>query len=83
MTLNPHQLLTSPEWLDQQVGSIMEAWLTRETNPNQCRFCNNSLDWEADPAERFCDNDCEEAFEAVQEARVAIGERDLRQRGYD
>jgi hypothetical protein len=35
------------------------------------------------PAEKFCSEECEDRFETVMDARIAIGKRDLQQRGYD
>lgn len=69
--------------LDQQIGSLLEAWYTRDVDEDQCRFCNERLDEPAPAQERFCDDECEDAFEKVFEARLAIGKRDLEQRGYD
>lgn len=76
MNLNDQQL-------DQVVGSLLEAWTTREVPADHCRFCNESLDEEPLPDRRFCDESCEADFEKVLEARIALGERDLEQRGYD
>lgn len=69
--------------LDQVLGSLLEAWTTREVPSDQCRFCNDVLDEERLPDRQFCDKSCEEDFEKVVEARIALGERDLEQRGYD
>lgn len=77
----PFVHLTNTEDLDWLIGSILEMWLTRNTDPDQCQFCNGTLNYAAEPAERFCDDECQAAFEQVQEARTAIGERDLDQWG--
>jgi transposase-like protein len=70
--------------LDQQLGSLLEAWTTRDVPSNQCRFCNEQLfEPVDDPAEQFCDCDCADAFETVLDTRIALGNRDLHQRGYD
>jgi hypothetical protein len=70
--------------LDQQLGSLLEAWATRDVAPDQCRFCNERLAEPVDdPTERFCDDDCEAGFGTVVDARVVLGKRDLDQRGYD
>jgi hypothetical protein len=70
--------------LDQQLGSLLEAWTTRDVPACQCRFCNEQLfEPVDDPAEQFCDCDCADAFETVLDARIALGNRDLHQRGYD
>lgn len=75
--------LNDPRHLDQQIGSLLEAWINRSVEDNQCRFCNDALDEPKPPSERYCDDECESAFEKVMDARVAIGNRDLEQRGYD
>lgn len=72
---------TGRNLLDQQIGSYMEAWINRDTGEN-CRFCNEHVG-DVPPDERFCDAECEEEFNRVMEARIAIGERDMDQRGYD
>lgn len=69
--------------LDQQIGSIIEAWTTRDVADDQCRFCNEELDEAEPPDERFCSDDCEDDFRQVMDARIAIGKRDMDQRGYD
>lgn len=72
-----------PTRLDQQLGSLLESWVNRDLPADRCRFCNEQLDEEQPPEDRYCDEDCEERFEAVLEARLAIGKRDIQQRGYD
>jgi hypothetical protein len=75
--------MTLPK-LDQQLGSIMEAWTTRDVAADQCRFCNERLEEPTDdPSERFCSASCADDFETVMDARIALGRRDLEQRGYD
>lgn len=69
--------------LDQAIGSIIKAWTTRDVDDDQCRFCNERLDEPKPPAERYCDETCEERMDKVFEARIAIGKRDMAQRGYD
>ena len=82
--MNPYEVLSSPEWLDQNLGSVLEAWATRDVAADQCRFCNETLDAPTDdPTERFCSASCSEHFETVMGARIALGKRDLDQRGYD
>lgn len=77
---------TEPYWqssLDQQIGSIIEGWTTRETG-GYCRFC--ALEYvgdDVDPSEQFCSDECEEHFQTVGKARILIGQRDMAQRGYD
>lgn len=72
--------------LDQQIGSLLEAWATRDVEG--CRFCGASLDADRDPPEQFCDDErpwgeCKTEFGKVMTARLAFGERDLEQRGFD
>ena len=67
--------------LDQQIGSILEAWITRDTD-GVCRFCNSHVG-DVAPDERFCTDECKDRFEKVLDARIALGKRDLQQRGYD
>lgn len=67
--------------LDQQIGSILEAWINRDTK-GVCRFCNEPVG-DVAPDERFCNDECKDRFETVMDARIAIGKRDLQQRGYD
>ena len=70
--------------LDQRIGSLLEAWATRDVAADQCRFCNETLDTPTeDPSERFCSESCSEHFGTVMDARIAISKRDLDQRGYD
>jgi hypothetical protein len=69
--------------LDQQIGSILEAWINRDVDDDQCRFCNEQLDEPAPPGDRYCDDECEAAMDQVFDARIAIGKRDMEQRGYD
>lgn len=73
----------SPSQLDQQLGSILEGWINRDVRDDQCRFCNAQLDDEKPAADRYCDEECEEDFGTVMQARLALGRRDLNQRGYD
>jgi len=68
--------------LDQLIGSLLENWLTRDTG-NRCRFCNLELGDPREPGDRFCSARCKEDFNKVFEARLAIGKRDLDQRGFD
>lgn len=74
---------TGRNQLDQQIGSLLEAWINRDVPSDRCRFCNEPLDDSEPPAARYCDESCEEAFDQVLEARLAIGRRDLDQRGFD
>lgn len=69
--------------LDQKIGSLLEAWINRPTGEANCRFCEEPLEEEKPANKRYCSDDCEKALRKVMEARIAIGERDLQQRGYD
>lgn len=71
------------ERLDQFIGSMLEAWINRDVDEDQCRFCNERLEEPKSAAERYCSVECEQRMETVLEARVAIGKRDMEQRGYD
>lgn len=76
---------STPYWtndLDQHIGSLIEAWTSRDTG-EYCRFCAQEHVGAVDPSERFCSEECEEAFRTVMEARFAIGRRDMDLRGYD
>ena len=68
------------DW-DQWIGSILERWLTTNL-PGRCRFCRKPVTTE-DPTVMFCSIECKKNWELVQAARIAIGKRDLKQRGYD
>lgn len=74
--MNPHEL-------DQAIGSQLEAWINRDVDEDQCRFCNDTLEAPEPPESRYCNDYCESALEKVLEARNVIGKRDLAQRGYD
>jgi hypothetical protein len=71
--------------VDQQLGSILENWYTRDVPDGHCRFCNERHG--DDPIEqgqqRFCDEGCHDQFKKVFQARLALGNRDMDQRGFD
>jgi hypothetical protein len=72
--------------LDQQIGSLLEAWATRDVEG--CRFCGASLDSEPELSEQFCDDErpwgeCKTEYGKVMTARLAFSKRDLEQRGFD
>jgi hypothetical protein len=71
--------------LDQQLGSLIEAWYTRDVPDGHCQFCNEAIDGEpvTKGAHEYCDDSCRDDLEQVLQARLVIGERDLEQRGYD
>lgn len=82
MATGPPETPYAVSQLDQTIGSQLEAWLTRETG-DYCRFCATVLVGDVEPEERFCSESCEEDYQLVRDARIAIGKRDLEQRGYD
>lgn len=68
---------------DQTIGSILERWLTTPCK-GKCRFCRQPLeDLDVEPNEQFCSLNCKNDWHKVMRARIAIGQRDLRQRGHD
>jgi len=76
--------VNSQSEMNHDLGSLLEAWTTRDS-PG-CAFCNApSPDYTSEDTggREFCDEDCKEGFEKVIEARLALGRRDLEQRGYD
>jgi len=68
---------------DQVLGSILERWLTTRVK-GRCRFCRQLL---PNPTvhikDQFCDEKCRGNWQKVMEARLVIGKRDFKQRGYD
>ena len=78
-------LFASMPWINENVGSMMDAQLLRFKEPNQCRQCGK-ID-EALRAkkveERFCSEKCSKEWHALLDTRVAQGLHDLRTRGYD
>lgn len=68
--------------IDAQIGSLLERWITIETG-EYCRFCRTERVPDEPIQDRFCSEDCEQAFETVLNARLEIGKRDMDQRGYD
>lgn len=85
MTFDPYAFNTvASDWIDVHIGSLLEAWLTRDT-PG-CDYCNEPLiegETLRDAGLKFCDEACRVDYETVRETRLMIGERDLRQRGFD
>lgn len=68
--------------IDEMIGSLLENWLTRKCK-GQCRFCGNVVSQNLYPKEQFCSEQCKANWQKVMEARVVIGERDLKRRGFD
>ena len=70
--------------INRQLGSLLERWYTRDT-PG-CAFCNvpdPAFTHEDTGAREFCDDECRQDFERIVNARLAVGKRDMAQRGYD
>jgi predicted esterase YcpF (UPF0227 family) len=68
---------------DQLIGSILGRWLTTPVK-GKCRFCRKTLpNPNVKPADQFCSTECKANWQKVMEARIVIGKRDLKQRGYD
>jgi hypothetical protein len=72
--------------LNAQIGSILEGWLL-EGVTGACQFCREDLGPDDDTVTKgelvFCSEECREDWKTVQEARLALGKRDLEQRGFD
>lgn len=67
--------------IDQQLGRILETWITRDIPDRFCQFCNYEIE---DPdRDEFCSEECQQRFDKVVEARAVIGKRDMEHRGYD
>ena len=70
------------DW-DQVIGSILERWLTTPVK-GKCRFCRKPLsNPNVKPPDQFCSPECKANWQKVMEARIAIGKRDLKKRGFD
>ena len=78
-------LFSNMPWINENIGSMMDAQLLRFKEPNQCRQCGK-----VDEAlrskkveERFCSETCSKEWHALLDTRVKQGLHDLRTRGYD
>jgi hypothetical protein len=72
-------------WINENIGSMMEAALTQYREPNQCRSCgkiDESLRTKK-VEERFCSDKCSQSWHALLDTRVKQGLHDLRTRGFD
>lgn len=69
------------DW-DDLIGSILERWLTTSIH-GQCRFCRDPVDPKLKAPDQFCSPECRANWQKVMEARIVIGKRDLKKRGYD
>jgi hypothetical protein len=71
--------------IDEIIGSQLEAWLTRKTAPDRCRFCNEQKDsLKGDQVkDKFCSRKCLRDFDFAMRARLAFGARDMKRRGFD
>jgi len=76
-------LFASMPWINQIIGSVMEAQLHRYREPNQCRQCGVIMPEEKPAPERFCSAECRKEWHALLDLRIAQGKHDLRTRGFD
>jgi hypothetical protein len=78
-------LFPSMPWINQNVGSTMEAQLLRYGDDGQCRQCGKFFEKlkGASIENRFCSEACSNEWHHLMEARIAQGKHDLRVRGYD
>lgn len=72
-------------WINENIGSIMDAQLLRFKEPNQCRQCGKVDEAlrEKKVEERFCSEACSKEWHSLLDTRVKQGLHDLRTRGYD
>lgn len=78
-------LFASMPWINDRVGSLMDAQLLQYREPNQCRNCgkiDESLR-QKKVEERFCAEKCKQEWTRLLDTRIAQGKHDLRTRGYD
>jgi len=68
--------------VDEMIGSIIENWLTKNIK-GKCRFCGAPVSENLKPVDQFCSDECRANWQKVCDARIAIGKRDLKRRGYD
>jgi len=76
-------LFANIPWINENIGSMLEAQLTRPTDPDQCRQCLKRMPEVKPIPERFCSPKCREEWENLLKLRIAQGKHDLRVRGYD
>ena len=77
-------------WINEGIGSMLEAQLLRYNDPHQCRQCGkfdrnieNTGEHENGDLKRFCSEKCRDEWMAIFELRLAQGKHDLRTRGFD
>jgi hypothetical protein len=78
-------LFANMPWINQNIGSMMEAQLVKYKEPNQCRSCgkhDESLRGK-EAKDRFCSDQCRSDWNRLLEVRIAQGKHDLRTRGFD
>ena len=78
-------LFSNIPYLNDSIGSMLEAQLLRYREQNQCRQCGKVDEGlrEKKVEERFCSEDCSKQWLQVMEVRIAQGKHDLRVRGFD
>ena len=76
-------LFANMPWINENIGSMLEAQLTRPTALDQCRQCMKRMDQEKPVEERFCSPECRHEWEQLRDLRIAQGKHDLRVRGFD
>lgn len=72
-------------WINDNIGSMMDAQLLRFKEPNQCRQCGkiDEVLGAKKVEERFCSDKCSAEWHSLLDTRVKQGLHDLRTRGYD
>lgn len=78
-------LFPNMPWINQNVGSMMDAQLLRFKEPNQCRQCGKIDEGlrAKKVEERFCSEKCSKEWHELLDTRVKQGLHDLRTRGFD
>jgi len=71
--------------IDATIGPMLENWITRKTEPDRCRFCNERKESLRDEPvkDKFCSRKCLRDFDFALRARLAFGARDMKRRGSD
>jgi hypothetical protein len=78
-------LFSGIPFINENIGSMMEAQLLKYGEEGQCRQCGKFFDkLKGVPIEeRYCSPECREQWERLMEIRIMQGKHDLRTRGYD
>ncbi len=70
--------------IDEDIGSLLEAWYTRPTLSGVCRFCGRRSDGAFTLGKNeFCSLVCRRVMERALDLRIEIGRRDMKRRGFD